>query len=137
MRQAGHRKIRISKSDIANAIPRDSKHCMIADSIQRAYPWATHISVDRQSIRFSNPKTGKRFVYLTSPFASEQLVKFDQGEPIKPFDVSMTSGYSGTMRSRQPGFKRSKKRYAKNRKNSKRRPMPTRYREFGARLLSS
>jgi len=89
--------------------------------------------VDRQSIRFSNPKRKKRFVYLTSPIAAEKLVEFDQGKDVQPFEVSMSAGYSETMRSKTPGFKRSNKRNKKPK--SKRRPMPSRYREYGARVI--
>ena len=47
---------------IATAIPRNSGHCMIADALRAAIPSARFISVDLQTIRWSDPETNRRYI---------------------------------------------------------------------------
>lgn len=126
--------VSISRDCIKNAIARDSNRCMIADAIHQQHGWAKYVIVDLQSVRMSNLKTGRRYIYLTPPVAQQALLKFDQGEPLKGFSFTLSRGFTRLMRVRQPGFKRSKKVY---KPRAKKRYMPTKHREYGIRKLKA
>lgn len=65
---------------IEQATARNSGHCVVADAIKLAIPTASKVSVDLQTIRFSVPETGKRYIYLTPQPVQNILLDFDQGE---------------------------------------------------------
>lgn len=69
----------VTEEVVERATPRNSGHCVIADALALAVPEAAKISVDLQTIRYSLPSTGKRYVYLTPAPAQRALVDFDQG----------------------------------------------------------
>jgi len=106
---ASHRRInvQVSQEHINLATRADSSHCMIADALRAALPDAKKVSVDLQTIRFTDPKKGQRFTYLTPTIAQDYLVAFDQGLPLTPFNFSLHApvqvGHAG---SRQPGESR-------------------------------
>lgn len=75
----------VSQEIINAAIPKDSSHCIIADALRAAVPAARHVSVDLQTIRFTDPATSKRYVFLTPGPAQSVLVNFDQGVMPEPF----------------------------------------------------
>jgi len=77
--------VEITEEVIAAAIKADSSHCMIADAIKAQVPGATRVSVDLQSIRFTDRKRGVRYLYLTPGLAQVSLLRFDQGETVEPF----------------------------------------------------
>jgi hypothetical protein len=52
---------------------------MIAEAIAVQLPHVKNISVDLQTIRWSDPATGYRYIYLTPRDAQEMLIAFDQG----------------------------------------------------------
>lgn len=77
---AGRGIVLVVTDEIINAsIPRDSSHCVWADAIKAAVPTATRISVDLQTMAFTDPVSKRRYVYLTPARAQVDLVKFDQG----------------------------------------------------------
>lgn len=71
--------IEVTQDTIDRAVRSDSGHCAIADSIAKHIPNARNVSVDLQSIRWSDPTIGKRYVYLTPRCAQEFLIAFDEG----------------------------------------------------------
>lgn len=77
--------VSITPELVERACQRDSRHCMIAEAIKLQNPHFKNILVDLQTIRWSNPRTGKRYVCLTPEPAASALVAFDQGQPIEPF----------------------------------------------------
>jgi len=82
--------IQITRENIEQASRRDSRRCMIAEAMQQANPHWTKIMVDLQSIRWTNPRTKKRYVVLTPEDAAAALVKFDHGDSdIEPFTVTL------------------------------------------------
>lgn len=85
-------KIEVTEDHIGLAIPRDSGHCMIADAVKAAVPTAKSISVDLQTIRWTDPKTRTRHTYLTPRVGQVALVKFDQGLKVEPFCFQLRSG---------------------------------------------
>jgi hypothetical protein len=82
-REAGRGIVLDITEEIINvAVPKDSGHCVFADALRVAVPRAQFISVDLQTIRYSDPKTDRRYIYLTPAPIQRALVDFDQG--IKP-----------------------------------------------------
>jgi hypothetical protein len=81
---------------------------MIADALRDTLPDAKKISVDLQTIRFTEPSKGQRYTYLTPTIAQDYLVAFDQGLPLEPFQFVLHApvqvGYAGT---RQRGESRA------------------------------
>jgi hypothetical protein len=77
--------VEITAEVIDAATEADSSHCMIADAIRAQVRGAQRIAVDLQSIRFTDPKRGVRYLYLTPARAQVALLRFDQGEPVEPF----------------------------------------------------
>jgi hypothetical protein len=90
-RKIVHRNIRIevSQANIDKSMPRDSQHCMIADALLDRVKHAKSISVDIATIRFTDKKLGKRFIFLTPLVAQQALVDFDQGKTISPFSFNL------------------------------------------------
>lgn len=69
---------------ITNAVQRDSSHCAIADALKAAVPTARSVAVDLQTIRFTDPDSGRRYIYLTPEWAQNFLLDFDQGKDLDP-----------------------------------------------------
>lgn len=84
--------VSVTSEMIQAAIPKDSAHCMIADAVLAAVPDAKKISVDLQTIRFTDPKKKVRYTYLTPRCAQVALVNFDQGRLVEPFDFKLRGG---------------------------------------------
>lgn len=74
---------------IRNAIERKSNSCMIANAIRLQVPGSEIIHVDLQTIRFSLPEHGQRFVYLTPRQSQESIVAFDAGDYVEPFEFTL------------------------------------------------
>lgn len=77
---------------IEKAIPANSGHCVWADAVKQAYPDAQRISVDLATIRFTDPKKGQRYTYLTPRSVQVSLVNFDQGIKPEPMSVRLKGG---------------------------------------------
>jgi hypothetical protein len=86
---AGNYTIHVTPEQIERATQRDSRHCMIAEAIRQQYPDARKILVDLQTIRWSDDKRGKRYVFLTPERAAQALVAFDHGDELEPFSFAM------------------------------------------------
>jgi hypothetical protein len=65
---------------------------MIAEAVKLAVPGARYVSVDLQTIRFTDPTGEKRYTYLTPRRAQVALVNFDQGRAPEPFKVQLRGG---------------------------------------------
>lgn len=79
--------IQVTQSDIDGALKKDSSRCVVATAIARAFPNASHIAVDVQSIRFT--VEGERRVYLTPYAVAGYVVAFDAGDEIHPFSFRL------------------------------------------------
>ncbi len=82
-------KIAVTQELIDQATARDSRRCMIAEAIKEAKPHYERVIVDLQTIRWTNPRTRKRYLVLTPEAVGVALVSFDQGEPIEPFTIRL------------------------------------------------
>lgn len=90
-------KIQVTAENIKQACKADSRHCMIADAISAQLPGVRNISVDLMNIRWSDPSTGWRYIYLTPKPAQYALVDYDMGLPIEPFSFQVRSGHATPM----------------------------------------
>lgn len=92
----------VTQELIDQAIPRDSRHCMIAEAIRVAFPSAKSIAVDMQAIRFSDSSRRLRYVYLTPRAAQENLVRWDQAIKPDPFEFEITQAHVTRMAYNRP-----------------------------------
>lgn len=101
--------IPITDKNIKRATRNDSSHCMIADSIIDALPNAKFVSVDLQTIRWSDLKTGFRYTYLTPRPAQEALILFDRGVVPPPFTLKLRGAQTSSVQrvARGKGGKRT------------------------------
>jgi len=72
--------IDVTKDIIEKSKTANSSHCMVADAIRAAIPYATHVSVDIQSLRFSDLRTGWRYIALTPRRVQAHILDFDIGK---------------------------------------------------------
>lgn len=84
--------LEVTQEIIDAAVPRDSGHCVIADAVKAAYPTAKRIAVDLQTIRFTDPKKGLRYTFLTPRIGQLTIIKFDQGVRPEPFTTRLRNG---------------------------------------------
>src|SRR5262245_37879301 len=90
--------VHITEGILASAQQRDSGHCMIAEAVKAARPTAKAVSVDIQTIRFTEGE--RRYIYLTPRKAQVAIVKFDKGEKQQPWRMSLRGGQSILKQSR-------------------------------------
>jgi hypothetical protein len=76
---------------VANACRSNSRRCVIADAVQKAYPEVSCILVDKDYIRFTDKVAGKRYFYGMTNGLRDILDRFDGGEPIGPFKFRLAS----------------------------------------------
>lgn len=77
--------INVSEDVIRNSERRESSHCMIAEAVKEAVPGARYVSVDVQTIRFTDAERPFRYTYLTPRRAQVALIDFDRGVHAEPF----------------------------------------------------
>jgi hypothetical protein len=82
----------VGQGVIDEGVTADSSHCMIAEAIKAAVPNARSISVDLQTVRFTDPERKLRFTYLTPRVAQVALINFDQGVAPRPFRFQLRDG---------------------------------------------
>jgi hypothetical protein len=90
----------VSKEMIAAASRRNSSHCMIAEAIKQTWPDIKFVSVDMQTIRFSDPERGERLFYLTPRKAQLALINFDQGNVVEDFSFVLRAPHISRMHKR-------------------------------------
>jgi hypothetical protein len=89
--------IRITKKIIERATRNSSSHCMIADAIRQQVQGASRISVDLQTIRWSDEQKGLRYTYLTPHIGQDALVRFDRGMKIPEFQFTLRGAHITSM----------------------------------------
>lgn len=76
--------VKVTAAMIGDAMKKNSSHCMTAVAVTTACAKrginATHVSVDIQTIRFTDPAKGLRYVYLTPRTAQHRIIQWDQGD---------------------------------------------------------
>ncbi len=99
--------IDVTQEVINNAVSKDSSHCVIADAVRDTIPGAQRVTVDLQTIRWTNKDSGLRYVALTPATGQAVLVNFDQG--IKPEPFTLRVEPFQITKSYKPGPKKIKK----------------------------
>lgn len=94
--------IDVGEPHCERAIQRDSSHCAVADAIAEQVPNARNISVDLQTIRWSDPSVGLRYIYLTPRPAQEMLIAIDEGwdDLVKPIRFELRNAQVVPMKRR-------------------------------------
>lgn len=64
---------------IDHAIQNNSSHCMYAESIQEDHPHFRRVSVDLQTIRWTDTRNKRRYFALTPALMQKVLVEWDGG----------------------------------------------------------
>jgi hypothetical protein len=108
--EAGRAEISVLDRHFDEAMEKNSSHCAIAFAIRDAIPYARHIAVDLQTIRWTDPRPGRgvRYVFLTPAAAQHNvIIPFDQGdrEGCKPVTFRMKPAFvtkSGKKRNHTP-----------------------------------
>lgn len=144
-------RITVRRSHINSAHRKDSHHCMIADAI-KDHLGAQFIVVDTQAIRFSDPASKERYVYLTPPSAQNAILRWDRGIDVQPFafelhDPVRVMPVRRVWTGNPATLKKVRARYAARRKTAalraaaprlvkKRSATVSRFREFGLRRFT-
>jgi hypothetical protein len=104
--EGGRAEISVEQKHLDEALRANSSHCAIAMAIKDAVPDARHISVDLQTIRWTNPKKGVRYCFLTPAVAQHGvIIPFDSGLECKPVTFRMKPAFvckSGAKRRHTP-----------------------------------
>jgi hypothetical protein len=100
-------RITVTDRHIAEAIRGSSGGCMIADAIKEALPDARSVTVDLQTIRWSDPARRLRYIYLTPAKCMQALVDYDQGKKVEPFNFSVRNAMVTPMNRNNPNRDRS------------------------------
>lgn len=95
--------VKVDLDRVENAIRRDSRNCMIAEAIKETVPDMAHVTVDLQSIRFSDPAKNLRFVYLTPRVCQIAIIDFDRGLKPEAFSFVLRKPYQITRPARTAG----------------------------------
>lgn len=99
--------VQVTQALINDAKRKNSGHCMIAEAVKELMPHAQFVSVDLQSIRWSDPVKGSRHVALTPRIAQKALIKWDQGDIPDPFHFQLRGAIVVPMQ-RKPSKKKEK-----------------------------
>lgn len=97
--------IAVDQELIDNAVRRDSRHCWIAEAIKAAVPEMTSITVDLQTIRFTDPKKRLRYSYLTPAPCNVALIDFDRGMRPEAFNFALRTAAQITRTGGRKGMK--------------------------------
>lgn len=84
--------VEVTQKRIEAGVKRNSNHCMIAEAVKDSRPELSHIAVDIQTIRATNPKKRERYVWLTPRSVQEMIINFDRGVKPRPFSFRCTEG---------------------------------------------
>jgi len=120
--QAPRISLAVTQEMIDHAVPKDSGHCMVADAVRAAVPTATYVSVDLQTIRFSDPGKGLRFTYLTPRTVAEALCAWDEGTKPEPWTFQLRSGQvtrSGNRSSKYDSKRREQRKAAEEEEDAR------------------
>jgi hypothetical protein len=89
--------VEVTAEIIEDSKSRDSGHCMVAEGTKAAFKekfgyLPTHVSVDIQTIRLTDPEKNIRITYLTPLTTQKAILQFDQGMTPEPFSVQLRQG---------------------------------------------
>jgi len=135
-------KLSIKSTHIDESIRSAANHCMIAAAIKEKIPTARWVLVDLQSIRWTDRKAGRRFIFRTPLMAQKALLDFDKGMSVRPFEFTLPAPESKPIQkrpARKPKTDLQSRRRAKSKKiykKAKTAPEHTTERRHGIRLFA-
>lgn len=71
----------------------NAARCLIALAVRNKMPDATRFLADIHSIRWTDPKSGMRYMFKTPSIVADSIESFDNGRHVDPFTVVIT-GYA-------------------------------------------
>jgi hypothetical protein len=80
-------KISVSQDEIDNAMAGRTDKCMIHQAIKKAFPGFERISVDKNQVRVTDSEANVIYTFPMSPFGRAQILMWDAGEEVQPFDL--------------------------------------------------
>lgn len=117
---AAQKKVTVPVDIIERACQRDSRHCMVAEAIKAENPSWKSIEVDLAVIKWTNPRTKKRYTALTPQSIRDSIFEFDQGRPVEPFSFNLKPiHYVRSMVGTRPGTKEGKAAIAEKRRQER------------------
>jgi hypothetical protein len=105
---------------IDRAVVKNSNHCMAAEAIKAANRHLSHISVDIQTIRASDPMRRQRYIWLTPRKVQTAIIAFDQGNEVQPFNFRLQHGQTIPIKETVKAAAVKAKRQAYDKKRKKR-----------------
>jgi hypothetical protein len=73
------RRVKVTDQHFEDAIRNNSGHCAIGNAVEDSIPGASRVTVDLQTIRWSDPVRRLRYMALTPRSAQCALINWDQG----------------------------------------------------------
>lgn len=92
MTKVPFRTVSITKEILDSAVPENSGHCAIAQALRHMGASSTRVTADTVVFNMDN----KRYTYPLPAKAAVELIKFDEGKPVKPFKFIL-QGNCGTV----------------------------------------
>lgn len=138
-------KLPVTAEHISNAERRNSRHCMVADAIVEHFGGKQECQypvVDvRRGVAFTLASTGLRYRYPVLPWnAAANIAKFDDGKPVKPFQIYLKDGraelgsWKQTVRRKKYKATDRDKSHKRKAASRQRNPMPPRERMHGVQV---
>src|SRR5216684_6376309 len=84
--------VKVTQEAIDKGVRRSSSHCMFAEAVKQSILGAKRVSVDLQTIRFTDKSKSLRYVYLTPRIAQVALINYDQKVKPAPFTFKLRGG---------------------------------------------
>jgi hypothetical protein len=107
--------VEVTAQHIADARRRNSGHCMSAEAMKDALRARginpESVSVDVQTMRFSDPAKGLRYIYLSPRIVQKNAIVWDQGDDVpeedrvKPFQFRLSGAVVINMQTGKGGPK--------------------------------
>jgi len=84
-------KITTNQEHIEYGVRNNSHRCPMSLAIRQRFPSARYISIDLQTIRYSLPEYGLRFIWMTPPAGQRFLRYFEGGREgeLRPFTMAL------------------------------------------------
>jgi hypothetical protein len=82
-------RVSVTQKEIDEATQANSNKCMIHEAIKRDHPEFRNIWVDKNQVRVTDVEQSIIYTFPMSPMGRIGLLKFDQGEPLQPFEFTL------------------------------------------------
>ena len=80
-------KVPVRQEQIEGSVRGKTNKCMIHDAIKRDHPEFKALYVDKNQVRFTDPKANVIYTFPMSAFGKTMMLVWDDGGEIKPYDI--------------------------------------------------